>query len=161
MKRIIPLLVGLALVTLPSLAKADTNAFAQAGRFGLGVGSSWVTSGVSAKYFFGERMSLQGVVGGYGGWGGWGAFGVGADILFEMPSLVGNQDVNLNWNVGPGVSAGVGNGYAAFGVSGVIGLSLQIKPVPVDFTIEARPTFHFGDWSGFNFAGGGHIRYFF
>lgn len=161
-KRLIPLILGAALLATPAVASAETNAFAQSGRFGLGIGSGWYTNGISAKYFFGERMSLQGVVGGYGGWGlGWGGLGVGADVLFEMPSLVGNQDVNLNWNVGPGVAAGFGSGFASVAVSGVVGLSLQLKSFPVDFTIEARPTFRLGDWSGFYFGGGGHIRYFF
>src|SRR5690554_5013686 len=123
-------MLGLALFALPTVSNAATNEFAQSGRLGLGFGSGRVTNGVSAKYFLSESMALQGVVGSYGGWGawGWGGLGLSADLLFEMPSLVGNKDINVNWNVGAGASAGIGNNYQTVGVSGVAGISLQIKP---------------------------------
>lgn len=171
MKRIIPLVLGLSLLAVPSASNATTNALAESGRFGLGIGSLRSVSGLSGKFFLSESMAVQGVVGSYwgGGWGwGWGGgLGIGADLLWEMPSLFEQNELNINWNVGAGASAGLGSGVQTFGVSGVAGISLQLKPVPLDVAFELRPTIQFANVSGvdsgigFGFGVGGHVRYYF
>lgn len=167
MQRIVPLLLGLSLLAVPAASQAKTNEFAGSGRLGLGLGSIRSVSGLSGKFFLSDSMAVQGVVGTYGGlgWGYglvWGGIGVGADLLIEMPSLFDHEALNVNWNLGGGASAGVGSGYQVFGVAGVAGISLQLKPVPLDIVFELRPGVHFNSDAGvFYFGTGGHIRYYF
>lgn len=157
-KRIVPLFLGLALLAAPAVSNATTNEFAQTGRFGLGLGAGALTSGLSGKFFLGEAVALQAVVGTWWGYG----LSVNADAVFEMPSFFSNEAININWNLGAGAGTVLGTS-AGLTVSGLAGLSLQIKQFPIELVGEFRPTFVFGDhWANTIYWGAGsHIRYFF
>jgi hypothetical protein len=94
------------------------------------------------------------------------------DVIFEMPRLASGRAVSLNWNFGLGGTIGFdtyhhlpGDPYTAVGaVNGVLGLGLQVKPVPFEFVIELRPTYLLGSgdlYDGFYLGAGASIRYFF
>jgi hypothetical protein len=164
MRSLTPVAVALALATLPGLAHAGAD-HRRAGKFGIGLGGGTNTGGVSAKYWMGDSTALQLVAGGYGKWGsGSSGLGLNADYLLEMPALTEAGPVEIAWNVGAG--AGVGLFPAADVVAiqgaGVAGLEFALIPVPLDITLEYRPTIGITPNVGLdlvNFTG--HIRWFF
>jgi hypothetical protein len=186
MKRLLAAAILIASFGLPSLAQADeviivhtndrsyydhdysTTPFAQGGRFGLRIGATSLVTGITGKGYFGNVVALQGTL----GW--WYHQGpvLNMDLIFEMPHLASGNAVSLNWNFGFGATVGFetynhnpGDAYAAMGgINGVLGLGLQIKPVPLEFVIELRPTYILGSgdlFDGFYFGAGLSVRYFF
>ena len=164
-----------ALLALPLAANADTVVvtttpdnygpgmpYAHAGKFGLGLGGSSLSSGLSAKYFVTDKVALQGTLGTW-----FGGLSVGADVLWEMPVIVKAAAGALNWNIGGGAGLELFNGLygsaTALGVSGVAGLAWQFRVFPVEVTAELRPTYIAGNefYGGFYFGGGGAVRYYF
>lgn len=157
MKRFIPFVLGIALLAVPAVSQATTSEFAQAGRFGLGLGGGSLSNGITGKLYLSDAMALQAVVG-YWGLGGLTAT---VDGIWEMPSLFSNEVLNINWNVGVGAGTILGSNFG-LGVAGVAGLNFQLKNLPLEFVGEIRPTYIIGDWwNNFYFGGGGYIRYFF
>ena len=159
----LPLLLVSALL-LPSAAVAGAP-HRGAGHWGIGVGGGTTGAGVSAKTFLSDNQALQGVVGLYGPWG-QGAQGIGlnADWLWEMPTLAEGEPVELAWNAGLGAGAALFPEFNSLGVgvSGVLGLELAFKPVPLDLVIEYRPTLSVLPGIGLDpLAFTGHLRWFF
>lgn len=127
------------------------------GRFGLGLGLTTLSTGVSAKYVVDRVGALQFGLGSLGccgarhRWGEWGGVGVGFDYLFEMPTIaVAGRAFDLAWNFGPGVGFGFdthhryyGDDDFAFAASFVLGLEFDFIPIPLDFVLEWRPNFLF------------------
>ena len=172
--------LSLALLLIPSAAHADgggtlgpaiggeagTSIFAQSGRFGLGFGGSNFASGISGKLFLGSALALQGSVG-FGYY--YGGLDADLDILIEMPRLYSNQYFAINWNFGAGAMLGLGGFGTGIGIEGIAGLSFQLRPYPIELTIEVRPALAFGDWGhywggfggGFDIFEGGAVRWFF
>ena len=173
------LLASLLLLALaiPAVARADhvvivhdgdngggTTPFAHSGAFGIGVGGTSLVSGLTGKVYFSSATALQATVG-Y-----WYRQGpeINLDLIFEMPKLASNRTVSLNWNLGFGGTLGFGhrsdNGYSPVGgIDGVLGLGLQVRPVPLEFVIELRPTYIIGSdgaWDGLYFGAGASIRVF-
>jgi hypothetical protein len=116
--------------------------------FGLGLGSGTIANGVSMKYFMGGA-ALQGVVGVWGGGGIDGRFrhahgvAVGADYLFEMPSLAASQYFTLDWSFGLGAGFAVASASGhepGLAGSGIAGLEFNFTRVPLDVVVEYRPT---------------------
>lgn len=164
------LILALLLSSPDALAVHGPGPFREKGRFGLGLGAGTSTAGLSAKYFFSERLALQGVLGaGYGSGyssgpgGGWdeGA-ALGADLLFEMPALYEDEGIELAWALGPGAGIWIGDNWAALAASGALGFECNITAVPLDLVVEYRPRLLLApevafDWISFT----GHIRYYF
>ncbi|MCK6502554.1 hypothetical protein L6R53_04025 [Myxococcota bacterium] len=138
-----------------------------AGSFGLGLGGGTSTAGLSAKYFLRETLAVQGVVGaGYGarddadGWST--GLGLGADLLFEGLSFAELDDVELGWNVGPGLGLWAYDDRVALAAAGVVGLEACVLTFPLDVVVEYRPRMLLAPDVGFDwFSLSGHIRYYF
>ncbi len=125
------------LMLAPLTASAGTP-IQSGGNFGLGLGGGTHVSGLSGKYFFGNDLAGQAVVGWWGAGRDGGGLGVSGDLLFEMKPLVSTDPVDIAWNIGPGVNVGVGDA-TWLGVNGVLGLEFNFKPVPIDLVLEYRP----------------------
>lgn len=161
-------LFGLLLLTAtPALAFETVPR--KPGGLGLGLGGGTRTSGISAKYTMDSAFSLQGVVGTdfgrYRDRGG--TLALSVDAMFEMPPLHTDKNVEIAWGVGVGPYMAVGDNFW-LGASGVLGIQLHIQPVPLEFTLEWRPSFELvgphpdGRTHGFYPLGiGGHIRWWF
>lgn len=173
MKRSLILLGALVALMVPSLAQAETTPFARRGKFGLGLGTGTLATGLTGKYYFQETFALQGTAGLWY-WRGPGV-NFNLDAIFEMPKIYSNNTINLNWHLGFGGALGFyGRRYSyaydratyegiGIGVEGVAGFAMQIKPVPLELVIDVRPTYYFGNywWGGAWIGTGASIRYFF
>ena len=157
------------------------SAFIFAGQkhqFGIGIGGGTFSSGLSGKYNMAKGTALQGILGARGAYG----FSLGLDFIVNMPpDLLKNRDVELSWYAGAGGSiwhyshtaAGHDYSWNTIAVSGVVGLSLMLQKVPLEFSLEWRPSFYIsgddGKNDGFNsgysgialFELGANIRWFF
>lgn len=138
------------------------------GKLGLGIGGGTRTSGLSAKYTVDTAFSVQGVVGvDPARWGNrGGTLAVSADALVEMPALYQNDDIEIAWAIGAGPYLAVGDDFW-LGASGVLGIEFNIQPIPLEFTLEYRPTLELIGPRGDNASGfypfgfGGHLRWWF
>ena len=164
------LLLALTLLSPDALAVHGPGPFREPRRFGLGLGAGTSTAGLSAKYFFSERLALQGVIGaGYGAGYSSGPGGdwddgaaLGADLLFEMPAFFQDEGIELAWALGPGAAVWIGDDWAALAVSGALGFECNITAAPIDLIVEYRPRLLLApdvDTDFVNFTG--HIRYYF
>ena len=140
-----------------------------AGRFGIGLGGTSHISGLSAKLYLSDQMALQGTIGSTYGNG----FAGNVDVILDIMDLLkGNKNIALPLYIGAGINfwSWSGSQYVNghwedttnfyFGASGVVGLALQLKMIPLEFSTEIRPTF-FSGGNGLHFYGGGAIRWFF
>jgi hypothetical protein len=147
------------LLASPAHAVAPRNG----ATFGIGLGAGFGVSGISGKYWLGEKNAFQGVIGGWG-FGRTGSslgLGLGLDYLWEMPTITQAGPMLLGWNLGVGGTLGIATPLSA-GVSGVAGLEFNFQPVPIDVTIEYRPGLFLAPVIGadlVNFSG--HVRYHF
>lgn len=164
MKRSLLLAAAASLLLALPASATETSYFARPGRFGLGLGGTNLVSGLTGKFFVAPSFALQATVGyWYGYYGEAGYYPgptVGLDGIFEMSRLAENDAVSLNWNLGVGATVVLGSPFLG-GVEGIVGLGLQIKPVPFEFVLELRPTLLFPGPHYFFFGGGGAIRFFF
>ena len=144
-------------------------------QFGLGLAGSNIVSGLSGKYLLDSHTALQGVVGVRGNQG----FALSTDFIMEFPpNLVENNDVVLSWYAGGGAfwwhfNDDHGNenySWETFGINGVVGLSLRLQKVPLEFSLEWRPAFFISNsdynwYHGYNglYLGGagGAVRWYF
>lgn len=154
----------------------------QAGNFGVGLGVGTTAAPISMKYFLSSSLSVQGNAGWWRGWwGGYGcgnngdrdrqdycggyyrnAFGIGADLLYEGGTLVGNRDLSLDWEIGGGIGLGVGDSSFGMAAAFVTGLQLNIHAIPLDFVVEYRPALYIVPGFGLNVIDfTGHVRYYF
>lgn len=149
-------LAGLLLAALP--AQAGGGALARPNRLGLGLGGSNLTNGITGKLYLSADRAVQVAV----GW--WFPHGpsIAGDYLFEQPSLVDQKDFTLHWYVGVGAGVGFFGNDASIGAAGIGGLAFHLKPVPVEITIELRPTVAIPGYIGWlHIGGGGAVRYYF
>ncbi len=168
-------LAGLATALGSSLAQAEDEAIyevRQPGALGVGVGVTQRAIGLSAKAYLSERSAVQGVVGIRGAGEGYGeVFALSADYLFEAPVIVDDPAVAVAWYAGPGVQLSAGGGTLPngndwqqvwVGAGAVLGVSMLVRPTPVDVVLEYRPNIQVTpsvDFVPLSF--GGHIRYYF
>lgn len=143
------------------IPNAGAGILAEPGRFGLGLGGSSLASGVTGKIYLSPNLAVQANV----GWWFSAGFSAGADILFER-ALWRNDDVSVQGYLGAGPSVGVfsvRNSATVLGASGVAGAGVHVAEVPIEVTLEIRPTIVVGSrfWNGFYFGGGGAVRYYF
>lgn len=123
--------------------------------FGLGVGAGGIAAGLSGKLFLGDRFAVQANVG-------WlplfflprgmdmpfsthldGIFVAGMDGIFLGKQLVSFGFLALNWEAGTGASWLVAyaqeEGASWLYANAIVGLSLQLRPIPMEFTFDIRP----------------------
>lgn len=160
------------LACLVLLSSAPALAFdavpRQPGKLGLGLGGGTRTSGLSAKYTLDKAFSVQGVVGvDPARWGDrGGTLAVSVDALVEMPALYTADEVEIAWALGAGPYIAVGDNFW-LGASGVLGLEFNFQPIPLEFTLEYRPTLELvgprpdGQGGLYLFGVGGHLRWWF
>lgn len=161
------LALSLAVLTAtPALAAEFDAVPRQPGKIGLGLGGGTDVSGLSMKYTFDDSFSIQGVVG-YWSRGRYyyddDYLGISASFLVEMPAITETPEIELGWAVGAGPYLGIGNDFW-LGGHGVIGLELNVKEIPLEFTIEFRPNFLLIGAGAFDFdpvSFGGHLRWWF
>lgn len=157
---------ALSLISLSS--PSDAEAQRPPGSFGIGIGTATGAYGLSLKSGSAQPYTLQGVI---GGWRGQGldyrfnddALGLAADFLYAMPTIASGGPLELGWNYGLGAGVGIGDGGAAIGGTGVIGLEFNIVPAPIDFVVEYRPGLYLSDndidLEFIDFTG--HLRFWF
>lgn len=150
-------------VSLPAVASASNNLLAEKHKFGAGLGGGSGVSGVTGKIFLGDALSAQATVGALYGFG----IALNADALLEMKPFFDHAALGMNWYVGAGgdVISYSGFGYGSglsLGFNAVVGVSAQLKELPVELTIEVRPTFWLNNDYGLAWSnGGGAVRYYF
>lgn len=129
-------------------ASADAQAFGAARKgIGIGIGSGTIANGLSLKPMAGPG-ALQIVVGLWGGGGSKDRFGHpggiagSVDYLFEMPTLARSDYFTVDWSFGLGGGLGVPNFDTRLAVAGagIAGLEFNFTRIPLDVTIEYRPT---------------------
>ena len=142
-KLIAPFAIFLVCLAIAAPAAAQVRT---PGSVGLGVGGGTLARGLSIKYVRDASTSIQGNVGIFGTvdnrYGN--TLALGVDFLLEQDAFVDEADFAFAWNFGPGASLGLSEGrtrnYWIAGVSGVLGLVFILKPVPIDVSLEYRPS---------------------
>ena len=148
--------VALLFVCGPWLAEAEAQR--APGGFGLGVGSTTHTSGVSMKQFAGPT-ALQATL---GCWRGCDGLGGSVDLLVNMPEIAGADVMALAWNFGGGGALGLDSDGLGAMASFILGLELNFRVVPVDLVLEWRPGLQVAPDVDIALLGlGGHLRYYF
>ena len=161
---------ALLLVTTSSQAKRhNKNQVAADHGFGIGVILGEPT-GVSAKYWLGERSALDFAfglsVGGdrlnHDGDNDFSRVHLHADYLYHFYDVIrtSSNRVPLYFGAGPRVNFAGGYG-ASFGVRGVAGIDCMFENVPIDIFAEVAPVFQVGYNVGLGLEGGIGVRYFF
>lgn len=154
------LLAPLALLfvlALPGAARAQgPTPFSQGGRLGLGLSGGYGPGGLTGKLYFSPTFAGQVTL------GGWYKNGLAANIsaIFEMPNLTRQEYFWINWNWGIGANVALFDRATGIGLSGTLGLALQLTRVPLEFVAEWRPSFYPG-YGVFLPHSGASIRYFF
>jgi hypothetical protein len=124
-------------------------------------------SGLTIKHFVSSKTALEGIFSSR--WRGLMITG-----LFEVHNQIPNAE-RLKWFFGFGAHIGFWNGdytyekwgvqgqnYTVFGLDGILGMEYSFVEVPINIGIDWKPTFNFGDYSGFWADGGAlSIRYIF
>ena len=134
---------------------------------GLGVSGGILAGGLSAKFYRENNMAVQVTVGSYGYSNLGGTLLVGSDLTTNFTTLFQDAAGQLLVNAGAGGAlvmynvAGISGG--SLGANGVLGLVWQFADLPLEMTIDWRPTILIGDYySGLYLYGNGlGIRYFF
>ncbi|MEM6532117.1 MAG: hypothetical protein AAF654_05805 [Myxococcota bacterium] len=150
--------------TAPVFAESEVR---QAERFGIGLGAGYA-SGVSMKYFLSDVTSIQGTVGALGTFdeNDGDGIAVGADFLLEMPAFFTHTDIELAWHIGAGAGIGIVDepldDGLTFSVQGVVGVQVNLVPIPLDVAIEYRPELRIIEDPEFDLVElGAHVRYYF
>jgi hypothetical protein len=143
------LALGIAVaVVMCLLSSSEARAFGRTRQgFGIGIGSGTIANGLSLKLMAGPG-AFQVVAGVWGGGGARDRFvhadGIAGslDYLFEMPSLAQSQYFSIDWSFGIGGGVGVPtfNGRLCAAVSGIAGLEFNFTTIPLDLTLEFRPS---------------------
>ena len=130
---------------------------------GVGLTAGSVLSGLSAKLYVGEDFALQLCAGVFRNSG----FGIGADATLEARPKWAPLQQRLFFGGGvgaAGISYTAGRDSATLiGLSAVVEVGWQMQDLPLEFVIDARPTWVIGDLlAGAQVvSGGGSIRWYF
>ncbi|MBL8614075.1 MAG: hypothetical protein JNM72_00555 [Deltaproteobacteria bacterium] len=155
-----------AAAALAALCFSLAAAPAHAGRtVGVGLGSSTLSSGVSVKWQAKGGGGMQLVAGPFGNglyYNGYGnSLGVNLDGLRDMGEIGNLGPIGVGWSLGGGGGVAVGGTLAA-AAAGVAGLNFELEPVPLEFSLEYRPTLIILPGVGFDLVNAsGHLRWWF
>ena len=139
MKRIIPLVLVVALMTVHSRSQAQ----AMGSEYRTAVGFKFFPAGIDIKHFLQSDRALEGVLYFWD-------HGFRVTGLYEFHGDI-NGAPGLKWYVGPGAHIGAYNegwyhdhhyyddGAASFGIDGVLGLDYKINSAPIDLSIDINP----------------------
>ncbi len=129
-----PLAAALGLLfAAPAALAADT--------VGIGLGSSTLSSGVSAKWHAKSGSGLQLVVGPWGiGPSNFGSstLAVNLDGIRDMQQIGNLGPINVGWSLGGGAGVAFGT-YPVVAAAFVAGLNFKLEPVPLELALEYRP----------------------
>ena len=141
MKRLIPLLALVALLT----AHSNTQAQSMGSDYRTALGIKFWPGGIDVKHFIRDDRALEGVAYFWD-------HGFRFTGLYEFHGDI-NGAPGLKWYVGPGAHFGVYNegwyhdnhyyddGGASFGIDGVLGLDYKISGAPIDLSLDINPYF--------------------
>ncbi len=117
------------------------------GNLGFGLGGGTLVSGIDMKYWFNPEMSFQATAGWYDLSRGFDTvvIGLDADVLFELPPLTQSESLDIVLALGPGAIGASGGGVDLIGANLVVALTFNIDAVPMDLSIDYRPTIFFID----------------
>ena len=133
------------------------------GPFGIGA-SIGVPTGVSGKLWFGDTSAIQ-----FGFGGALGKFNDLAlvlDYVVEFdPINVEGDDFSLPVHIGGGlktdIDLAVPGGYLLVGPRLVLGISLLVPNLPIDFHVEIAPTAYVHEQAGWSMDGQIGARYYY
>jgi hypothetical protein len=142
MKKIVALLGLLALLTV-----SRTQAQSMGSEYRTAIGAKFWPGGITIKHFIQDNKALEGIAYFWGhGWRITGLYEIHGDI---------NGAPGLKWYVGPGAHIGqwtkgywrndhyYDDGYASFGVDGVLGLDYKINGAPIALSLDINPYVEF------------------
>lgn len=162
--------VGASLV-FAALSVCAPEAQAQVGggrNFGLGLALGFPNVGLSGNYFMGQNSLQFAVAARYRNFSDTGALFLRADYLFYPATLARGSGADLKFYVGPGLNLGLGLGNVSgfyLGAELPVGLSVQLRRVPLDIAVEAVPVLFLFNGDGidpaFGIGGTLHVRYYF
>jgi hypothetical protein len=150
--------MGLLLAAALPIAAQAQDKVREPGNIGLGLGGNIFGAGVSGKYFIDESNAVQGLVGlGYSST----SLTVSADYLYNFPPFVQEEDLSIGWYAGFGGALVLG--ASVLGVTGIVGVDVDVDEVPLDLFVEYRPSLYFmtigSGFRGDSFGAG--VRYYF
>ena len=141
------------------------GSFAQDYKTGVGIRYGW-GKGLTVKHFLGEKVALEGILNSQ-----WKGFSLTGLLEFHKPLL----DIeHLNWYYGGGGHIGWWDGKydykpqfddgsnTGIGLVGVVGVELNLGFIPINFSVDWKPSLNLVGASGFWGDGGAlSIRYIF
>ena len=147
-------------VVAPETSAKDIR---RAGATGVGIGSGTFAHGLSGKHFFTDKLALQANIGRFGNYKHYAGTALSADVIWAMP-LLSKGDVEIGWNLGGGAGFASYEDTSVTAFTGLVGLEVLIKQIPLDVVLEVRPVAIAG--GSLHILSGitdltGHIRYYF
>ena len=142
MKKIVALLSLLALLTV-----SRTQAQSMGSEYRTAIGAKFWPGGITIKHFIQDNRALEGIAYFWG-------HGFRITGLYEVHGDI-NSAPGLKWYVGPGAHIGqwtkgywrndhyYDDGYASFGVDGVLGLDYKLKGAPIALSLDINPYVEF------------------
>lgn len=140
--------------------------WAQAQDYNTGIGlRGGFDNGITIKHFISSSRAIEGIISGRGR-------GFELTGLYEIHGRAFNTD-RLNWFYGFGGHLGFWNGkgpywgasgesYPMIGIDGILGLEYSFREVPINLTLDWKPSLNFYRYPGFWGDGGAlSIRYIF
>jgi len=128
----------------PADAKKKKRPIRKADNIGLGLGVTGNATGVSGKYYLGNNLSAQAVV------GTWGLTGeapdglklaANADVLAELPVVAKFDAFKVAPILGASGWLRMATELTEMGAGAVAGVSLLSKQQPITLSLEYRPTY--------------------
>jgi len=140
--------------------------YANAQDYNTGIGlRGGLYNGITIKHFLSSNTAFEAIL--TSRWK-----GVVATGVFEIHGRVFSAE-RLNWYAGLGGHVGFWNGeytnwgdtgksYTVIGMDGILGLEYNFEQVPINISVDWKPTYNFYGYSGFWVDGGAiSIRYIF
>ncbi|MGM0580870.1 MAG: hypothetical protein ACQETL_09335 [Bacteroidota bacterium] len=140
-------------------------AYGHAQDYNTGIGlRGGFANGITIKHFVSQNAAFEGIIASR--WRGFELTG-----LYELHGRAFDTD-RLNWYAGFGGHLGFYDGnntrwgedraYTVIGLDGILGLEYNFTEIPINFSIDWKPSFNFYGYSGFWGDGGAlSIRYIF
>jgi hypothetical protein len=157
MKRILIVIIIMMCSVVSSTAQDYTT--------GIGVRGGF-SNGLTIKHFISERAAIEGIISSR--WKGFNLTG-----LYEIHQQAFDVE-HLNWYYGAGGHIGFWNGkdtpwadnndddYTVVGIDGILGIEYNFQEIPINISLDWKPTMNIIGYSGFWGDGGAFsVRYIF